>query len=69
MKVITKLTGLTLGLDLGDSKTKFAVLSADGELLEEGTIGTSPAEFQRVFARFSVSDVSPPTIELLRVLR
>ena len=53
MKVITKLTGLTLGLDLGDSKTKFAVLSADGELLEEGTIGTSPAEFQRVFARFS----------------
>lgn len=53
MQVITKLTGLTLGLDLGDSKTKYAVIGADGELLEEGTIGTSPAEFQRVFGRFA----------------
>lgn len=43
---------LTLGLDLGDSRTKFAVLDSGGELLEEGTVKTSPTEFRRVFERF-----------------
>ena len=31
MNVITKLSGLTLGLDLGDKNTKFAVVNAEGE--------------------------------------
>lgn len=48
----------TLGLDLGDKRTRFAVLDADGELVEEGAVLTSPDEFKRVFARFAGSVVA-----------
>lgn len=43
----------TLGLDLGDTRTKFATLDKDGNLIEEGTVLSQPKEFQRVFARFA----------------
>ena len=44
---------LTLGLDMGDKHTKFAVLDSEGELVEEGTVRTTPDDFKRVFGRFS----------------
>lgn len=43
----------TLGLDLGDTRTKFAVLDKDGNLLEEGVVLSQPKEFHRVFSRFA----------------
>lgn len=43
----------TLGLDIGDTKTKFAVLDKDGNLMEEGVLLTLPKEFRRVFSRFA----------------
>ena len=45
---------LTLGLDMGDKHTKFAVLDSEGELVEEGTVRTTPDDFKRVFGRVSV---------------
>jgi transposase len=55
MKIIKNLTRLTLGLDMGDRKTNFAVLSFEGEVIEEGVIPTTPSDFERVFARFRAS--------------
>lgn len=45
----------TLGLDLGDTRTRFAVLDSEGEILEEGVVQTSPEGFTRTFERFSGS--------------
>jgi len=44
---------LVLGLDMGDKNTKFAVLNADGDLVEEGVVATNPDAFTRTFGRFS----------------
>lgn len=48
-------TKFTLGLDLGDTRTRFAVLDPNGELVEEGVVLTTPKDFKRVFTRFSGS--------------
>ena len=58
MEDTTVTTEFTLGLDLGDKKTKFAVLTRDGEIAEEGTISTKPSDFRRTFARFAGSVVA-----------
>ena len=58
MKGTTNTDKLTLGLDLGDSRTTFAVLNSDGEVIEEGMVRTSPEDFQRVFSRFKGSVVA-----------
>ena len=42
-----------LGLDIGDKRTHFAVLGADGELVEQGIVATSPETFKQTFGRFS----------------
>lgn len=51
-------TEFTLGLDLGDKRTRFAVLDSNGELVEEGAVQTSPQDFLRVFERFIGSVVA-----------
>lgn len=48
----------TLGLDLGDTRTKFAVLDKDGNLFEEGVVITQPKNFRLVFPRFAGSVVA-----------
>ncbi|MEE4247655.1 MAG: IS110 family transposase [Kangiellaceae bacterium] len=52
MQDTTMISSLTLGLDLGDRKTKIAVLDVDGEIVEESTVTTNPQSFKAVFSRF-----------------
>lgn len=58
MDTTTNADRLTLGLDLGDSRTRFAVLDDVGEILEEGVVRTSPGDFRRVFSRFEAATVA-----------
>jgi transposase len=51
MKELTKVQGLTVGLDLGDRFSHFVVLDADGRILEEGRVATSESALERYFAR------------------
>jgi transposase len=42
---------LTVGLDVSDHFTSYCMLDGDGDILEEGTVRTTPAAFSRRFAR------------------
>jgi transposase len=42
--------GLTLGLDLGDRTTHFAVLDSDGQVIERGVIATTRDAMRKQFA-------------------
>jgi len=45
-----KLSGKTLGLDLGDRSSRFCLLGADGKVLKEGHVGTTRTALRRKFA-------------------
>jgi transposase len=49
--------GLTLGLDLGDRKTHFALLDAQGELIERGVVATTREAMRKRFADLPPSRV------------
>ena len=55
METTTIIESSTLGLDLGDTQTRGAVLNQSGELVEECSIQTSPQTFARFFQRFEGS--------------
>jgi transposase len=42
--------GLTVGLDLGDRFSQFVILDAEGQILEEGRLGTNEAGLRRHFS-------------------
>ena len=44
-------TSMTIGLDLGDQWSRFAVLDTTGELVEEGRVRTTPGALKQRFAR------------------
>ena len=44
---------LTIGMDLGDKISDFCVLDAEGRILEEARVASSPEAFARDLARFS----------------
>jgi len=46
---------LTVGLDLGDKHTQLCMIAADGELLEEARLRTTPAALRRRFAALPVA--------------
>ena len=43
---------LTIGMDLGDKISDFCVLGADGQILEEARVASSPEAFAKDLARF-----------------
>jgi transposase len=49
--------GLTLGLDLGDRTTHFALLDARAQVVERGRVTTTRAALQRQFAKLAPSRV------------
>jgi len=49
--------GLTLGLDLGDRTTHFAVLDVQGQIVERGTVATTREAFCQRFAKLPPSRV------------
>jgi transposase len=49
--------GLTLGLDLGDRTTHFALLDARAQVVERGRVTTTRAAVQRQFAKLAPSRV------------
>ena len=46
---------VTVGLDLGDKHTQLCMIDADGELLEEARLRTTPAALRRRFAALPVA--------------
>ena len=46
---------VTVGLDLGDKHTQLCMIAADGELLEEARLRTTPAALRRRFAALPVA--------------
>ena len=40
---------ITVGLDLGDRFTRYFILSAEGEVIEEGRMASNEAAFRRHF--------------------
>lgn len=51
-------SAFTIGIDLGDKRSDFAVLAEDGEVVQSGKLLTKPREFERVFASFKGSVVA-----------
>jgi len=51
MKELTKVEGLTVGLDLGDRFSQFVVLDAQGRVCAEGRLATNQAALGRYFAK------------------
>lgn len=49
--------GLTVGLDLGDRTTHFAVLDVDGEVIERGSVTTTQEALRKRFAELAPSRV------------
>jgi len=49
MKQLSKVVGLTVGLDLGDRFSRFVILDAEGRILQEGRLGTDEAGLSRFF--------------------
>ncbi len=41
---------MTVGIDLGDRFSRYCIVHADGEVMEEGRIATTAAALQRHFA-------------------
>jgi transposase len=54
---ITAVSGLTIGLDVGDKQTVGCVLSASGEVLETFRMATSPGSVRRTMGGFEPSRV------------
>lgn len=52
---------ITLGLDLGDKYSFFCLLRADGEILEEGRVRTTPAGLREFFGRLPTTWVALET--------
>jgi hypothetical protein len=52
-------TKLTVGIDLGDQKSAYCILDAEGEVHSEGTVRTSESGFAQQF-----QDVAPCRIAL-----
>jgi transposase len=48
----------TIGIDLGDEASEYCVLDKSGEVIEEGTVVTDVAAFQRLFGKFPLSRVA-----------
>lgn len=46
---ITRMQGLTIGIDLGDRYSHYCVLDKNGNVLEEGRLSTTPKGFQHRF--------------------
>lgn len=49
---------LTIGVDLGDKRSYYCVLGKDGEVVEEGTLTTTPLSFERHFQKYPRSLVA-----------
>jgi transposase len=49
--------GLTLGLDLGDRTTHFAVLDDDGQVIERGIVATTRDAMRKQFVAYAASRV------------
>ncbi len=54
---ITRSSGLTIGLDIGDRNTVGCVLSGDGEVLKTFRMATTPAAVRRTMEGFEASRV------------
>ena len=50
MGKLSKVEDMTMGLDVGDRCSHFAVLSAQGQIVEEGRVATSEAAFSKYFS-------------------
>ena len=50
MRKLSKVEDMTMGLDVGDRFSHFAVLSAQGQIVEEGRVATSEAAFSKYFS-------------------
>jgi transposase len=50
MRELSKVAGLTVGLDLGDRFSQFVILDAEGQIVEEGRVATTEAGLRRVFS-------------------
>lgn len=49
MEQSTSMSGMTVGMDLGDRRTHYVVMSAEGEVIEEGRLATRPEALRRRF--------------------
>ena len=49
---------LTIGIDLGDRFSHFAVLDEEGEFIEEGRVRMTPAAVERKFAHWNWARVA-----------
>ncbi|MGW8179994.1 MAG: IS110 family transposase, partial [bacterium] len=50
-----ELSGLTIGLDLGNRHSYWVMLDGEGEILEEGRVRTRVRELEKVFGKISPS--------------
>ncbi len=50
-------SGLTVGVDLGDRWSRYCVLDAKGQILEEDTIATTGQAFRKLFGDRSAARV------------
>lgn len=50
MAELSKPSGMTVGLDLGDRFSRFLIFDADGELIEEGRLATREGALRRRFS-------------------
>jgi transposase len=62
-KVTTSITasGLTVGIDLGDQWSQFCLLDAQGALLEEGRVRSTPSAFQARFGALAPARIALET--------
>jgi transposase len=59
MKEYSKeLSGLTIGLDLGNRHSYWVMLDAEGEILDEGRVRTRVRQLQRIFGKIPSSRVA-----------
>lgn len=50
MRELSKVVGVTVGLDLGDRFSHFVILDAEGQILDEGRLGTNEESLRRHFS-------------------